>query len=313
MILKTSKKYKTIKHIILSWADRELLRFPYPIIVYSVNPVFDPAYAAEVGHKYRGEFCSIYFTPQRDYPMNLKTMFSQLYFDLAREEAKLTWQEDIDTPTFVLGEPVKDYTSYFSSVVLALGVSHYSYFYYKIYSEMFDQSQRIIKDMDLDKQDLFEGVEDIKIDVSESPYKEAFLENQRFKLRLATACYGSETLDSYYAVERYYQAQNYRYGLEESKSLLLTHLGEQNSEGYSGVNENFFKNYKLRLQLAALFEIHSDYVFYFTSYGDKQAVLNKVNLWKTEPLSAEVTIKDIGNAEHFYLRRFYRKFRLFVK
>ena len=54
MILKTSKKYKTIKHIILSWADRELLRFPYPIIVYSVNPVFDPAYAAEVGHKYRG-------------------------------------------------------------------------------------------------------------------------------------------------------------------------------------------------------------------------------------------------------------------
>ena len=103
MILKTSKKYKTIKHIILSWADRELLRFPYPIIVYSVNPVFDPAYAAEVGHKYRGEFCSIYFTPQRDYPMNLKTKFSQLYFDLAREEAKLTGQEDIDTPTFVLG------------------------------------------------------------------------------------------------------------------------------------------------------------------------------------------------------------------
>ena len=310
MILKTSKKYKTIKHIVLSWGDRELLRHPYPIFITPLLPFWGDDYKFEISHNYKGKLFSLYFVPSYEYPMHLKTKFLQLDTAALLKQIEKDIEED-SAGVFDFAAPVKDYKFYFSQLSLSLSARFTSCFYYNIYSKMFDQSQQILKNMDSDKENLFEGIGDIKIDVSESPYKEELL--YAFQSLYTTSGGVSRLKDPYFSVDKYYQAQTYRYGLEESKSLLLMHLGEQNPEGYSGVNENFFKNYKLRIQLAALFEIHSVYSSYFSGNVDNYRELNKVNLWKTESLSAEVTIKNSDNAERFYLRRFYRKFRLFVK
>jgi hypothetical protein len=310
MILKTSKKYKTIKHIILSWGEKELLRYPYPIFITPALSFWRENYKLEVSHNYEGNLFSLYFTANYEYPMRLKTKSLQL------DTAALLKQVEKDLEEYAVGvfelvAPVKDYRCYFLPLSSALSVGFTSCFYYNIYSKMFDQSQIIVRNMDSDKENLFEGVEDIKIDVSESPYREELVDAfQSFSTTLAEV---RRFKDSYFSVGKYYQKQTYRFGVSECRSLLLTHLGEQNAEGYSGVNENFFKNYKLRIQLAALFVIHRAYSFYFSGKVDKYGELNKVNLWKTEPLSGQVTISYLVNAERFYLRRFYRKFRLFVK
>jgi hypothetical protein len=307
MILQTSKKYKTIKHIVLSWGERELLRHPYPIFIIPLLPFWGEDYKFEISHNYKGKLFSLYFVPSYEYPMHLKTKFLQLDTAALLKQIEKDIEED-SAGVFDFAAPVKDYKFYFSQLSLSLSARFTSCFYYNIYSKMFDQSQLIVRNMDSDKENLFEGIGDIKIDVSESPYKEELL--YAFQSLYTTSGGVSRLKDPYFSVDKYYQAQTYRYGLEESKSLLLMYLGEQNPEGYSGVNENFFKNYTLRLQLAALFEIHSVYSSYFSGNMDNYRELNKVNLWKTESLSAEVTIKNSDNAERFYLRRFYRKFRL---
>ncbi len=305
MILQTSKKYKTIKHIVLHWGERELLRYPYPIILKPLLKGFWPEdYVSEISHPYVGTSFSMYFAVKYEAPMHLKTKFSK------REDiitSEIEEEVDYDRPP----QPLKDYALYCRSFLVGLGLSSYSSLAYDIYSEMFEQSQIIVKNMDLDNQDLFKGVEDIRLDVSKSSYREDFLEGQNLELSLANLGYVCSKASS---VERYYQAQTYRYGLEESKGLLLTYLGEQNSEGYSGVNENFFKNYTHRIQLVSLLKIHHKYVVVFSS-GERRENLERANLW-IERIFVGHTYRDfkflrnLSNAEYFYLRRFYKKFRL---
>ena len=308
MILKISKKYKTIKHIVLCWGERELLRYPYPIILTPVLKGFWPEeYVSEISHPYGGASFSMYFAVKYEAPMHLKTKFSKREVPMLSE---IEEEVDYDQPP----QPLKDYALYCRTFLVGLGLSSYSSLAYDIYSEMFEQSQIIVRNMDLDKQDLFEGVEDIRLDVSKSSYREDFLEAHRCELSL-NVNFGVPIEDPYDSVERYYQAQTYRYGLEESKNLFLTYLGEQNFEGYSGVNENFFKSYTLRLQLVSLFRLQYRYA---TSFGFSRLPgpeLERISLWK-EPIFVDDLDKDyqflrnIGNAERFYLRRFYRKFRL---
>ena len=196
---------------------------------------------------------------------------------------------------------------YFQLLGQGLSLSTYSRITYKIYCEMFDQSQKIVQNMDLDKENLFEGVEDIKIDVSESPYKEDLLEAQESDKNSAEY-FGNFRTNGFGTVESYYQNRSYRYGLEEAKSVFLTHLGEHNAEGYCGLNENTCKRYSSRLQLAILFNIHRRQVFSFSS--DVGEVLEKVNLWKM-PFSFRGL--PFLAVESFYVRKFYRKFKLFQK
>jgi hypothetical protein len=305
MILQTSKKYKTIKHIVLCWGDRELLRYPYPIILTPLLKGFWPEeYVSEISHPYGGTSFSMYFTANYEYPMHLKTKFPKggplSIYDIAEEDHNLPPQ------------PLKDYGLYFISFCSDLEMSPYLGFCYDIYSKMFVQSQIIVRNMDLDKQDLFEGVEDIKIDVSKPSYRQDVLEAQR-RVSYFHAEFGIPIEDPYDSVDSYYQTRTYRYGLEESKSLFLTHLGEQNPEGYSGVNENFFKNYTLRLQLVCLFRLHyqSATIFGFSSLLGEE--LERISLWKEAIFIYDLSdrfLRNIENAERFYLRRFYRKFRL---
>ena len=105
---------------------------------------------------------------------------------------------------------------------------------------MFDQSQQLLTNLDSDQENLFEGVEDIKLDVSESIYEEDFLYGQAFEARLHKLGLG-DALPEFYSVEKYYASCSYLYNLQETKSVLLRYLGEENPFGYSGVNENFFK------------------------------------------------------------------------
>jgi len=305
MILQTGKKYKTIKHIVLCWGERELLRYPYPIILKPCVKGFWPEdYVSEISHPYGGTSFSMYFTANYNAPMQLKTKFpkTEIPMDFVMEE------EDYDQSP----QPLKDYGVYFSSFIIHLFLSPYSGLLYDIYNKMFDQSQIIVRNMDSDKENLFEGVEDIRVDVSKASYRQDFSEAQSCELSL-NAEFGIPIEDPYDSVERYYQTRTYRYGLEESKSLFLTHLGEQNPEGYSGVNENFFKNYTLRLQLVCLFRLHDRYTFFFNASRLLGEELERISLWNEAIFVNDLSdrfLRNISNAERFYLRRFYRKFRL---
>ena len=305
MILQTSKKYKTIKHIVLHWGERELLRYPYPIILKPFSKGFWPEdYVSEISHPYGGTLFSMYFAANYEAPMHLKTKFSKTEVPMAF----VMEEEDYDQPP----QPLKDYGVYFSSFLIHLFLSPYSGLLYDIYSKMFAQSQIIVRNMDLDKENLFEGVEDIRVDVSKASYRQEFSEAQSCELSL-NAEFGVPIENPYFSVDKYYQTRTYRYGLEESKSLFLTHLGEQNPEGYSGVNENFFKPYTLRLQLVCLFRLHDEYTVFFGSSRLLGEERERINLWNEAVFGYDLSehfLRNIENAERFYLRRFYRKFRL---
>ena len=79
---------------------------------------------------------------------------------------------------------------------------------------MFDQSQKIVQNMDLDRENLFEGVEDIKIDISKSPYKEDF----------------KQALDVWYFEKSRFRPHLLDFSgltLESSKRLILDNFGEE--------------------------------------------------------------------------------------
>ncbi len=258
----------------------------------------------KLSHPYGGTLFSMYFAANYEAPMHLKTKFPKTEVPMAF----VMEEEDYDQPP----QPLKDYELYFRFFYLALVLSPYSGLLYDIYSEMFTQSQIIVKNMDLDNQDLFEGVEDIRVDVSKRSYREDFLEAQSCE-RSLNAEFGVPIENPYFSVDKYYQTRTYRYGLEESKSLFLTHLGEQNPEGYSGVNENFFKPYTLRLQLVCLFRLHDEYTLFFGSSRLLGEERERINLWNEAVFGYDLSehfLRNIENAERFYLRRFYRKFRL---
>ena len=303
-----SKRFKAIKHIVLHWQGRELLRLPYPIFLIARMPFSESEQLSEVSHSYRGKYVFLYFTADDyyGYPMHLKRRFPKREFILEEELEEYKDQEDQSCEELFY-DPVKNYFKYFP--ILGLSLSPYSFTTYKIYCEMFDQSQKIVQNMELDRANLFEGVEDIKLDVSESPYKEEFVAAWKFDQRLLQGS-GFTRFNLFGAVERYYQNCSYRYDLEESKRVFLTHLGEQNANGYCGLNENTFKRYSSRLQLSILFNIHRHYVRCF-SREDVEG-LEKVNLWK-QPLSLLELGVPLLAAESFYVKRFYRKFNLFTK
>ena len=308
-----SKSFKAIKHIVFHWQGRELLRYPYPLFITARMPLSEEWKTAEVMHSYRGKYFSIYFTGNNayyHYPMYLKTRFPER--ELLQEEEKNVEEEPSLEELFL--KPVKNYFLYFQMIRYGLSLFPWSRTMYKIYCEMFDQSQKIVQNMDLDRENLFEVVEDIKLDVSESIYEEDFQAAREFD-KYVLERFGSTMFSLFGTIESYYKNRSYCYDLEEVKRAFLTHLGEHNPNGYCGLNENTFKLYSSRLQLVILFDIHRQYVFSF-SVDESRYVspewLAKVNLWKQPFSFGDPTLPFLA-VENFYVRRFYRKFNLFNK
>ena len=302
-----SKSFKAIKHIVFHWQGRELLRYPYPLFITARMVFFEEEQLAEVMHSYRGKLLSIYFTPDLIYyPLHLKIRFPKCEFILEELQEEKNDEEEESLGELFL-KPVKKYFLYFQLLAHGLWLSLYSPTTYKSYCEMFDQSQKIVQNMGLDRENLFEGLEDIKLDISESPYKEDLRRGKKSDTQSAE-CFGNFGTNGFGTVESFYQNCSYRYDLEEAKRVLLAHLGEHNLNGYCGLNENTFKLYSSRLQLAILFNIHRHYVCSLSS-ADVEG-LEKVSLWK-HPFSFRGL--PFLAVESFYVRRFYRKFNLFNK
>lgn len=300
-----SKKFKTLKNIVLTFQGKELLVYPYPIFIspYLHHSRLKEDEEKEVSFNYKGKSLHIYFSECNELPMFLYTKWPKLEF----VEKDIEVDSD-DSFRFKLSE--ESYPFYFVSFMSGLQISIYSLFLYKLYTEMFDQSQKIMKNMSEDRENFFEGIGDIVVDISESPYLEEFKE-ARECLKISLIQFTNTFID----IQEFYGAQTYKYGLQECKSILQTHLSENSPFGYSGVDENFFKRYDHRLQLALIFEYHQSFLSRFSTgiYGLQYDLLNRINLWNTQPLSSNVPIYYFDVVSEWYVRTLHQKLRLFFK
>ena len=296
-----SKRFKTLKNIILTFKGRELLVYPYPIFIspnLDKDSLKDEYELEQATFFYKGVPLYFFFLlPYRSRPMFLRTRWEKL-----EELPPLVEEAEECTYKYYLSE--HRYDLYFWDIIPGLKVSAFSFFYYKIYCEMFDQSQLILKNMELEKEDFFDGVKDIVIDISESPYLEEFKAAKemlnRWPIRINT--------------QSFYKEQTFKYGLEESKSILINHLGETSPFGYSGVDENFFKRYDYRHQLAIIYNYHQLFIYDFASGLCSQlAILQNIGMLNFPPSSSCVFMSNSLAITKAYVRSLHRKLRLFLK
>lgn len=160
---------------------------------------------------------------------------------------------------------------------------------------MFDQSQQIMKNMDFDRENLFEGVEDIKLDISKSPHKEDF----------------KQALDVWYFEESRFRPSWLDFSgltLESSKRLILANFGEESVYGYSGLNAQALIQYSSLFELLIFLHVQERFLNKLSSVVAHRPFA-ETEIYKYFTLD----IYGVLYLERPYCDKLFRKLKLLIK